>query len=155
MNRQVLAPCEEENSTPSLTGALFRLFPKLGIPSLLCEVCLDPTADFSQKVACLLSRWCVELHGGGVVYLIHFLQRWEILREGSGPATELRTERRRDRYPYHWRVRRVVAVLPRLPAVSTRSLCLEKKSAPSIGLLTAAWTNGTSAKWRPPKVTDL
>ncbi len=53
MIRPVLAPCEEENSTPSLTGALFLLFLKLGIPSLLCEVCLDPTADFSQKVACV------------------------------------------------------------------------------------------------------
>ncbi len=50
---------------------------------------------------------------------------------------------------------RVAASRTRLPAVSTRSLCLEKKSAPSIGLLTAAWTKGTSAKWRPPKETDL
>jgi hypothetical protein len=131
MIRQVLAPYEGENSTPSLTDALFLLFLKLGIPFLLCEVCLDLTADFSQKVACPLSRWCVELHGGGVVYLIHRQQRWEILREGSGPAAELRTERRRDRYLYHWRVRRVAAVLPRLGPGCRRCLpgaCVWRKN---------------------------
>ncbi len=119
MNHQVLVPCEEESSTPSLTGVRFLLFPKPGIPSLQCEACPDLTADFSRKVACPLSRWCVELHGEGVVYLIHRLQRWEIRREGSGPAAELRTARRRDRYPYHWRVRNVDAEMRKKNDFST------------------------------------
>jgi hypothetical protein len=49
----------------------------------------------------------------------------------------------------------VAASSTRLPAVSTKSLWLEKKSAPKIGLLTAASTKGTSVKRRPPKHTDF
>jgi hypothetical protein len=40
-------------------------------------------------------------------------------------------------------------------AVSTNKWCFEKKSAPKIGLETAANTNGTSVKFLPLKQTDL
>jgi hypothetical protein len=135
------------SSILSLNVVQYPLFLLQKTPSLLCEVCPDPSDVSWRKAACLSSPPCVGSREVVAVCQNRRLPLWEIprgWRDGGqrGDKTSTLT------VAGFARGSSVAASRTRLLTVLTRSLCREKKSAPKIGLLTAAWTNGTSGKRR-------